>query len=47
MNSRFAKREIYRHKNERILAIYDTEEQVKQLKPNIQILKKLDHLGVT
>src|ERR1700722_10594782 len=28
-------KEIYQHKNERCLAIYNTEEEVKQLKPNM------------
>jgi len=39
-------KEIYQHKNERCLVIYDTEEEVRQLKPNMQILKKLKHRGV-
>jgi len=42
-----APKEIYQHKNERCLAIYSTEEEVKQLKPNMQILKKLEHRGIT
>jgi PhzF family phenazine biosynthesis protein len=42
-----APKEIYQHKNERCLAIYDTEEEIKQLKPNMQILKKLEHRGIT
>jgi PhzF family phenazine biosynthesis protein len=42
-----APKEIYQHKNERCLAIYGTEEEVKQLKPNMQILKKLEHRGIT
>jgi PhzF family phenazine biosynthesis protein len=40
-------KEIYQHENERCLAIYSTEEEVKQLKPNMQILKKLEHRGIT
>lgn len=40
-------RGIYEHKNERCLAIFDTEEQVKQLNPNMQMLKKLPHRGIT
>jgi PhzF family phenazine biosynthesis protein len=40
-------KEIYQHKNERCLAIYNTEEEVTQLKPNMQLLKKLEHRGIT
>ncbi|MBA3660947.1 MAG: PhzF family phenazine biosynthesis protein [Gammaproteobacteria bacterium] len=43
----FAPNEIYQHKKERCLAIYHSEEEVKHLRPNIQILKKLEHLGIT
>lgn len=39
--------EIYQHKTERLLAVYDTEEEIKQLKPDMQILKKLEHRGIT
>lgn len=39
--------EIYQHKNERCLAVYSTEKEVKQLKPNMQILKELPHRGIT
>lgn len=39
--------EIYQHKNERCLVVYANEDEVKQLKPNIQILKKLAHRGIT
>lgn len=39
--------EIYQHKNERCLAVYPTEEEVRQLNPDMQILKQLDHLGIT
>ncbi|HLB42936.1 MAG TPA: PhzF family phenazine biosynthesis isomerase [Gammaproteobacteria bacterium] len=42
-----APKEIYQHKNERCLAIYSTEEEVKQLKPDMHILKKLEHRGIT
>lgn len=42
-----APKETYQHKNERCLVVYDTEEEVKQLKPNMQILKKLEHRGIT
>lgn len=40
-------KEIYQHKNERCLAIYNTEEEVKSLQPDMQILKKLEHRGIT
>jgi len=40
-------KEIYQHKNERCLVIYNTEEEVKQLKPDIEILKRLEHRGIT
>ncbi|MEO8400965.1 MAG: PhzF family phenazine biosynthesis protein [Gammaproteobacteria bacterium] len=40
-------KEIYQHKNERCLAVYATEEEVKNLIPNMQILKKLKHRGIT
>lgn len=40
-------KEIYQHKNERCLAVYNTEEEIKALKPDIQILKKLEHRGIT
>lgn len=38
---------MYQHKDERCLAIYGTEEEVKQLQPNIKILRKLEHRGIT
>jgi len=38
---------IYQHKNERCIAVFDSEEEVKQLKPNMQILKKLEHRGIS
>lgn len=40
-------KEIYKHRNERCLAVYHSEEEVKQLKPDIAILKKLEHRGIT
>lgn len=40
-------KEIYQHKSERCIAVFETEEQVKQLKPNMQILKQLEHRGIT
>ncbi|TAK73110.1 MAG: PhzF family phenazine biosynthesis protein [Gammaproteobacteria bacterium] len=39
--------EIYQYKNERCFAVYETEEEVKQLVPNIQILKQLEHRGIS
>lgn len=38
---------IYQHKSERCIAVFDSEEEVKQLKPNMQILKKLEHRGIS
>jgi PhzF family phenazine biosynthesis protein len=38
---------IYQHKKERCIAVFDSEEEVKQLKPNMQILKKLEHRGIS
>lgn len=40
-----APKEVYQHKNERCLAIYNTEDEVKQLKPDMQLLKKLEYRG--
>ncbi len=42
-----APKEIYQYKNERCFAVYNNEEEIKQLKPDIQILKKLVHRGIT
>ena len=39
-------KEIYQYKNERCLAIFDTEEEIKQLKPNFEILKNIKHRGI-
>lgn len=39
--------EIYQHKNERCIAVYNTEDEIKQLNPNMQILAKLEHRGIT
>lgn len=38
---------IYQYKTERCIAVFDTEEEVKQLKPNMQILKQLEHRGIS
>lgn len=43
----FSPKETYQHKNERCLAVYGTEEEVKALKPDIQVLKRLEHRGIT
>lgn len=43
----FKPQEIYQHKNERCLAVYSTEEEVKELKPDMAILKKIPHRGIT
>jgi PhzF family phenazine biosynthesis protein len=40
-------KEVYQHKNDRCLVIVETEEEVQQLKPDMQILKKLAHRGIT
>jgi PhzF family phenazine biosynthesis protein len=40
-------KEIYQHANERCLAVYDSEDDVKQLLPDISILKQLAHRGIT
>lgn len=39
--------EVYQHKNERCLAVYNKEEEIKSLMPDMQILKKLEHRGIT
>lgn len=36
----------YQHKTERCLAIFDTEDEVRNLKPDMTILKNLDHRGI-
>ncbi len=40
-------KESYQHKKERCLIVYETEEEIKKLKPDIQLLKKLEHRGIT
>lgn len=42
-----APKEIYQHKNERCIAVFDTEQEVKLLRPDMQILKKLEHRGIS
>jgi PhzF family phenazine biosynthesis protein len=39
-------KKVFQHKSERLLAIFATEDEVKELKPNIEILKKLPHRGI-
>lgn len=38
--------EVYRRQNERCLAIFSNEEQIKHLTPDMNILKHLDFLGI-
>lgn len=38
---------IYQHNQERCLAVYDNEEDILQLQPNMQLLQKLPHRGIT
>ncbi len=40
-------KEIYQHGNERCLAVYASEDEVRQLRPNLSILKKMPHRGIT
>jgi PhzF family phenazine biosynthesis protein len=37
---------VYQYESERYLVIYDTEDDIKQLRPDMQILKKLPHRGI-
>jgi len=39
-------KEVYQHKTERCLAVFDSEEEVRELKPDMSILKNLDHRGI-
>jgi PhzF family phenazine biosynthesis protein len=39
-------KEAYQNANERLLVLYDTEDQIKQLMPNIDVLRKLEHRGI-
>ncbi|MDR3490971.1 MAG: PhzF family phenazine biosynthesis protein [Gammaproteobacteria bacterium] len=38
--------EVYQYKTERCLAIFETEDEVRNLNPDIQLLKELDHPGI-
>jgi PhzF family phenazine biosynthesis protein len=42
-----APEEVYQHGNERCFAVYRTEEEIKQLKPDMGLLKKMQHRGIT
>jgi len=44
---RLTPKEIYQYSNERLLVVVESEEEVKQLTPNFQILQKLEHRGIT
>lgn len=39
-------KELYAHKNERCLAIFESEQEIKVLNPDMNIFKKLDYRGV-
>jgi PhzF family phenazine biosynthesis protein len=39
-------KEVYQHKTERYMVVVETEEQVNNLKLDIQLLKKLEHRGI-
>lgn len=39
-------REIYQYKKERILAVLETEDDIRQLNPDIQSLMQLEHRGI-
>ena len=38
--------QVYEYKSERYLAVYDTEDEIRQLRPDMQILKTLPHRGI-
>lgn len=39
-------KEIYQHKTERCLAVFDTEDEVRHLNPDMEILKNLTNRGI-
>lgn len=39
-------KEIYQHKSERCLAVFESEEEVKKLNPDMKVLKQLAHKGI-
>jgi PhzF family phenazine biosynthesis protein len=40
-------KEVYQHSNERLMTVLESEDEVKKLAPNFNILKKLEHRGIT
>lgn len=40
-------KEIYQHRDERCLAVYETEDEVASLVPDMNMLKQLAHRGIT
>ena len=43
---RLTPKEVYQYKNERCLAVFNTEEEIHKLIPDMQMLKKLEHRGI-
>lgn len=41
-----APKEIYQQKNERCVAVFDSEKTIRELQPDMQILRKLEHRGI-
>jgi predicted PhzF superfamily epimerase YddE/YHI9 len=41
-----APKEVYQHKTERCLAVYESENEIRMINPNMQILKKIQHRGI-
>lgn len=39
-------KEIYQYKTERLLVVYETDEQIRQLKPDMAVLKQIEHRGI-
>lgn len=39
--------EMYQHKNDRCLAVFNSQEEIEKMTPDIEILKKLPHRGIT
>ena len=39
--------EVYQYKNERCLAVFNTETDIQHLNPDMQVLKKIAHRGIT
>ena len=38
--------EIYQHKNERCLVVYNSEDEVRNVIPNMTVLRNLEHRGI-